>query len=80
MTWLEYRGDYLQELLRVRGRALRNVVVCARCNESDPMYRCEDCFDKALLCSTCCISEHQKHPLHRIEVRVHLSHMGILLT
>lgn len=30
-----------------------------------------DCFGSSLLCRGCCVSEHHKHPLHRIEVRVH---------
>lgn len=29
-----------------------------------------DCFGPSLLCQGCCVGEHHKHPLHRIEVRV----------
>ena len=77
-TWLEYRQEYLDELLRLEGRGLnaaeaREGPSCADCKAQEGTYRCVECFGRELVCEGCCISRHRRLPLHRIEVNFKLT-------
>lgn len=73
MAFLEYRAEYLDELLWLDGRGGNSVLKCCpgelRNSDSDVMYRCLDCVGIRSFCQTCIVRAHKHHPLHRIEVR-----------
>jgi hypothetical protein len=67
--WIPDRDNYLQELLRLDGRAGAGYY-CGLCQANGPAYRCENCFGGLMFCQGCIVSLHACMPLHRIEVRV----------
>jgi hypothetical protein len=70
LTWMEFRGDYLDACLTLDGRG-RFLNACAnpKCAQgSTPAFRCLDCFGYSMFCKDCIISAHHINPLHRIEV------------
>lgn len=41
---------------------------CSQCSLQQPtLYRCDDCFGEELLCSTCVVQNHGRHPFHQIK-------------
>jgi hypothetical protein len=41
--------------------------MCTICNQSQPVYRCQDCIGCPVFCLDCCRNEHFRHPFHRID-------------
>ena len=65
--WLPWRWKFLEELLRLEaigGCPLQ----CTEC-QSLALFRCTNCFGWDLLCKTCILAAHMRHPFHRVEVR-----------
>lgn len=61
---------------------------CGICGNLDgtPRYRCRECFLQPLVCATCIVTTHCKHPLHFIErwngrffVRATLADVGLII-
>jgi hypothetical protein len=67
--WIPDRDNYLQELLRLDGRAGLGGD-CGLCHAKGPEYRCEDCFGGLMFCQGCMVDLHACMPLHRVEVRI----------
>jgi hypothetical protein len=41
---------------------------CCSCGkEMVVIYRCKECFHGSLYCLQCCLTDHERHPFHRIE-------------
>jgi hypothetical protein len=73
--WLAQRSVMLDELLRMDGLgSLATPGKCAGCMERVGEYRCEECLGGNLFCSACIVSSHRQLPLHRIQVRIPVSH------
>lgn len=68
-TWIPYRDQYLDEVLRLEGRAwARTTAQCPRCTGAVPTFRCTDCTGGDLLCQGCLVEIHAHLPLHRVQV------------
>ncbi|TDL14821.1 hypothetical protein BD410DRAFT_845699 [Rickenella mellea] len=68
--WKHLRDDFLDEMIRHDGLGSETLpLICASesCNIA-AAFRCVDCFDRRVMCSTCMCREHHHHPLHQIEV------------
>ncbi|KAG1724932.1 uncharacterized protein EDB91DRAFT_1331171 [Suillus paluster] len=66
--WLKHRGIFLREFIRLEGRCGQaSAQSCLECNRPSPEYRCEDCLGSELYCTTCILSAHVRHPLHRLQ-------------
>ncbi|KAG1893780.1 uncharacterized protein F5891DRAFT_1131166 [Suillus fuscotomentosus] len=50
--------------------------LCLECNGPNPEYKCQDCFGSELHCSTCILSVHAHHLLHRLQ-RISLKALGL---
>ncbi|KAJ6467014.1 hypothetical protein C8R45DRAFT_1106429 [Mycena sanguinolenta] len=61
------RDEYLAELLRLDRCSDASVISCPGCHSGVPTIRCKDCYGEDLYCTDCCISDHQRHPLHIID-------------
>lgn len=75
LTWKQYRDKYLDACLVLDGRG-RHHQCCTSsgCQQSNPTFRCRDCFGLALYCKACIIDHHRNGPLHFLEVwRPHYS-------
>ncbi|KAJ7815837.1 hypothetical protein B0H13DRAFT_2242544 [Mycena leptocephala] len=66
-TWIPSRDISLDGLLRQEGRGAWWMRGCAQCQESNPSWRCEDCFGGRLLCIACVTDKHQDEPLHILQ-------------
>ncbi|KAJ7872115.1 hypothetical protein B0H13DRAFT_2349622 [Mycena leptocephala] len=66
-TWIPSRDISLDGLLRQEGRGAWWTHGCAQCQESNPSWRCEDCFGGRLLCIACVTDKHQDEPLHILQ-------------
>ncbi|KAJ6622308.1 hypothetical protein B0H10DRAFT_1638328, partial [Mycena sp. CBHHK59/15] len=57
---------YLAELARRDGCADASPMLCPRCKDPGkvPMYHCEECAGRLLLCRECCLEKHLENPLH----------------
>lgn len=79
--WLPYRDICLDEMLRHEGLGERsqNELSCEECGTEDDLLRCADshCVGAPFLCASCMVRQHERLPLHRIQVRlsylIHLS-------
>ncbi|KAF7367658.1 CxC2 domain-containing protein [Mycena sanguinolenta] len=70
MTWMEYRDEYLDEMLRLEGRgAAISHTRCASCEEDSPLFRCANqvCHGPEMFCVACIIKSHACLPTHWIE-------------
>ncbi|KAJ6514372.1 hypothetical protein C8R47DRAFT_1206735 [Mycena vitilis] len=69
--WVLLQDEYLAELIRLEGRGDVCVTHCPTCPATTPpempRYRCKDCMIPDLFCKHCCLVDHARHPLHRIE-------------
>ncbi|KAG1733186.1 uncharacterized protein EDB91DRAFT_1330100 [Suillus paluster] len=66
--WLKHRGIFLCEFIHLEGRCGQaGAQSCLECNRPSPEYRCEDCLGSELYCTTCILSAHVRHPLHRLQ-------------
>ncbi|KAG1785020.1 uncharacterized protein HD556DRAFT_1435293 [Suillus plorans] len=52
-------------MIRLEGRV--SMRLCLECDGPNPEYKCQDCFGSELHCSTCILSVHAHHPLHRLQ-------------
>ena len=52
----------------MEGEALHGDGTCWVCRSKQGLIKCLDCFGRHLACRECCISEHQNHPFHRVEL------------
>ncbi|KAG1833671.1 hypothetical protein DFJ58DRAFT_869463 [Suillus subalutaceus] len=68
--WLHEHENYLLEFIRLEGRgdyASRETCQGHSECESEPGYRCRDCFGTELYCQECIVNRHRENPLHKIE-------------
>ncbi|RDX42700.1 hypothetical protein OH76DRAFT_1362279 [Lentinus brumalis] len=67
-AWIPYREQYLDEVLRLEGRAwARTTSQCPRCGKAAPSYRCAECTGGDIFCQECVVQIHAHLPLHRIQ-------------
>ncbi|KAJ7202956.1 hypothetical protein B0H12DRAFT_1243934 [Mycena haematopus] len=64
------RDEYLTELLRLDGCGDASESSCPSCHIGVPTIRCRHCYGEELYCVECSVREHQRQPLHVVEVRV----------
>ncbi|KAI0056878.1 hypothetical protein BV25DRAFT_1920621 [Artomyces pyxidatus] len=69
VTWIPYRGQYLDEVVRMEGRGPWAAVdKCPGCNAPEsPTVRCRDCVGRGLVCAHCAVRAHAANPLHVLE-------------
>ena len=69
LTWKHYRDEYLDACLALDGRGHHNrFSTCSGCPQSNPSFRCRDCFRLTLYCKACIVHRHHNEPLHFLEV------------
>ncbi|KAI0060333.1 hypothetical protein BV25DRAFT_1783282, partial [Artomyces pyxidatus] len=87
-SWIPFRQDYLEEVLRLDGRGLFAAATgCPRCgSDESPTIRCRDCVGQELLCLSCAVKGHSRNPLHMVErwtgsffERVLLAQLGLTI-
>ncbi|KAJ7817081.1 hypothetical protein B0H13DRAFT_2242339 [Mycena leptocephala] len=72
--WKErYRYNWLNEILRAEGRGdhvAHTKCVCRHpdCKSGVAEARCKDCHGCELLAKECMVREHERNPLHRVEI------------
>ncbi|KII82634.1 hypothetical protein PLICRDRAFT_78044, partial [Plicaturopsis crispa FD-325 SS-3] len=70
-SWMPFRDEYLREFLRREGRGYFTGARCPGCPAhgptQPPLYRCLDCSTLELVCRSCCLDAHARHPLDCIE-------------
>jgi hypothetical protein len=68
-SWLPFRLTILDELLRRDGlQDYDDLPTCAQCLDDPGTFKCINCVQVTLYCSTCIVQRHEHLPLHRIEV------------
>ena len=67
ISWLPFRSEQLDELIRHDGRA-GLTDHCVSCDNGNGDYRCKDCFGPRAQCRNCLLRDHQWLPFHRIQV------------
>jgi hypothetical protein len=68
-TWIPLIQSFLDEIVRRDGPGSHSVDgPCHSCNNTTPLFRCNECFSNALLCKSCILNAHQQTPFHRIQV------------
>jgi hypothetical protein len=66
LSWILQRDQYLFELLCMEG--LPDEGKCGSCGTRvEHAFRCRDCFCRKVLCQSCCLEDHRRHPFHSIE-------------
>lgn len=73
--WVQYRDEYLAELLRLDGLESGSPVDgCFTCGKAsvDIPVRCLDCSGGRHFCAECVVKDHRCFPTHRIEVSTRL--------
>ncbi|KAH9922726.1 uncharacterized protein B0H18DRAFT_1183398 [Fomitopsis serialis] len=63
--WLPHREDFLERLIDLE--APRERRRCAECNAEWSPWRCIDCMGQPSFCTGCCVTEHKRDFLHRVE-------------
>ncbi|RDX40776.1 hypothetical protein OH76DRAFT_1489992 [Lentinus brumalis] len=68
--WLPMRARTLDELLMYESvpSDFTEGSLCHGCNEKTAAVRCAECHDRALYCPECIVAQHQRLPLHWLEV------------
>ncbi|KAJ7026606.1 hypothetical protein C8F04DRAFT_966262 [Mycena alexandri] len=69
-AWIEYRDEYLDEMLRLEGRGgFVERANCASCGVVDPMFRCAHqlCMGPEMFCEACIVQKHAFLPTHVVE-------------
>ncbi|KAJ8701131.1 hypothetical protein PTI98_002092 [Pleurotus ostreatus] len=72
LVWMHERDTFVQEFLRLEGRAypdagcpgVHTELACGK----DALFRCPQCFDPRLFCQDCIVLLHQALPLHVVEI------------
>lgn len=67
-TWIDFRDEYMDELMRSEGRADFAQGNCPGCAAENPSFRCKDCTAGPMWCLDCVLLRHNQNPLHRVEV------------
>ncbi|KAI0691764.1 hypothetical protein BC835DRAFT_1256150, partial [Cytidiella melzeri] len=60
----------LAEMLRLegwRGTSKEGCPLCPHGKRRLPRVRCDDCWNSAVLCESCCVEKHGDNPLHRVK-------------
>ncbi|KAI9064965.1 hypothetical protein FKP32DRAFT_1568832 [Trametes sanguinea] len=85
-SWIPYRQEYLDEILRHYGRKGRDFSRCNLCKEPGAMFRCPDCRLCHPLCRDCLLRTHDQVVFHRPEKwngaffeKVALSSLGLVV-
>lgn len=69
LAWIDYRMQFLDELLRHDGLQDRtSPPPCSNCLDEPGVYKCLDCNALSSHCTECIVWRHDEMPLHRIEV------------
>ncbi|KAJ7575193.1 hypothetical protein C8J56DRAFT_801798 [Mycena floridula] len=68
--WKLFVPRFLDELCRWDGRGdCLGQAVCSTCQGLGlRLFRCKDCSPHALVCQRCLVGQHERHPLHLVEV------------
>ncbi|KAL1940902.1 hypothetical protein VTO73DRAFT_7538 [Trametes versicolor] len=66
-TWMQFRNEYLDEVLRLEGRGRHAQRLTCPCGVGRCEFRCVECLGGELLCQPCTVAKHELLPLHRIE-------------
>ncbi|KAG1796861.1 hypothetical protein EV424DRAFT_1475159 [Suillus variegatus] len=64
-TQYQVNNDGSVKIICLEGRV--SMQLCLECDGPNPEYKCQDCFGSELHCSTCILSVHVHHPLHRLQ-------------
>ncbi|KAF9777745.1 hypothetical protein BJ322DRAFT_1015458 [Thelephora terrestris] len=68
-TWIAHRTTILDELVLCDGlRDHSELPLCSNCLKDTASFKCLDCVQVTLYCSSCTVKRHEHLPLHRIEV------------
>ncbi|KAG1804565.1 hypothetical protein EV424DRAFT_1474441 [Suillus variegatus] len=60
--WVPKTKAYLDILLEREVPSDRSCIICG----TDGVYKCHGCFGEPLLCTSCCRTQHQRLPFHRV--------------
>ncbi|KAI9069574.1 hypothetical protein FKP32DRAFT_1559434, partial [Trametes sanguinea] len=66
-SWIPYRQEYLEEILRHYGRRGLDFVRCSLCKKDGGSFRCPDCRVCRPLCKECLLITHEQNMFHRPE-------------
>ncbi|KAJ7170315.1 hypothetical protein C8R43DRAFT_1120743 [Mycena crocata] len=66
-AWIPLRDSYADGLMRRQGRGPWWQAGCAGCGQTNPQWRCEDCFASRMLCGACIVERHRDEPLHFLQ-------------
>ncbi len=61
--YLQLRKAYLRQSIESEAPS----PTCLKCNSSNPVWRCLQCFGRPMFCRDCCRDAHWLNPFHRIE-------------
>ncbi|KAJ7105657.1 hypothetical protein C8R44DRAFT_639050 [Mycena epipterygia] len=66
-AWIEYRDEFLDEVLRLEGRG--DAIAYAGCGTADPVFRCEHqlCHGVQMWCQACLVVQHNLLPTHWVQ-------------
>ncbi|KAJ3017904.1 hypothetical protein NUW54_g473 [Trametes sanguinea] len=85
-SWVPYRQEYLDEILRHYGRKGFDFSSCSLCKQGNAYFRCLDCRIAQPLCQNCLLTAHREVILHRPEwwngaffEKVSLSSLGLVV-
>ncbi|KAF8208998.1 hypothetical protein K438DRAFT_1573084 [Mycena galopus ATCC 62051] len=70
MAWMDFRDEYLEEMLRLEGRGDEIFHArCALCEEEALLFRCSNqgCHGPEMFCAACIVIKHASLPTHWIE-------------
>lgn len=67
-TWIDFRDEYMDELMRSEGPGDFANGNCAVCVSEHAIFRCRDCIAGPMWCLECVLLRHNQNPLHRLEV------------
>lgn len=67
-SWIPLRDAYVDDLIWLEGRGQADDALCADCQGPSPTVRCDDCHGGELVCRSCALERHRRHPLHRTKV------------
>ncbi|KAJ6506511.1 hypothetical protein C8R45DRAFT_1050905 [Mycena sanguinolenta] len=71
MAWMEYRDEYLDEMLQLEGRGEQiSYTRCASCEDDAPLFRCANqvCHGPEIFCGAYIVRNQSCLPIHWIEL------------